>query len=98
MWVKSGTCVGVPSFVKASKIHHRCSSKVYYAKILTQPHLGDIFEYNYGIQKQKRGVLLGLSQYGFFKDFFESLSVNSLKGDLSINTTFNPHILIGQYL
>ncbi len=42
-----------PSFLCQSvkdSVHHRCSSKVYYVEILTQPHLGDVFEYNYVIQ------------------------------------------------
>jgi hypothetical protein len=37
-------------------------------------------------------LLLGLSQDGALTDFFENLSVNSLKGDLSNATTFNPSL------
>jgi hypothetical protein len=37
-----------------------------------------------------RWVVLGLSQDGACTDLFENLSVNSLKGDLSNATTFNP--------
>jgi hypothetical protein len=34
--------------------------------------------------------VIGLSQDGAFINLFENLSVNSLKGDLSNATTFNP--------
>jgi hypothetical protein len=37
-----------------------------------------------------RGAVLGLSQDGACIDLFENLSVNSLKGDLSNDTTFKP--------
>jgi hypothetical protein len=37
-----------------------------------------------------RGAVLGLSQDGACTDLFENLSVNSLKGDLSNDTTFKP--------
>ncbi len=37
-----------------------------------------------------RGAVLGLSQDGASIDLFENLSVNSLKGDLSNDTTFKP--------
>jgi hypothetical protein len=44
------------------------------------------------------GEVLGLSQNGSFTDMFENLCVNSLKGDLTNDTTFNHFFLIGQYL
>ncbi len=37
-----------------------------------------------------RGAVLGLSQDGTWTDLFENLSVNSLKGGLSNDTTFKP--------
>jgi hypothetical protein len=37
-----------------------------------------------------RGAVPGLSQDGACTDVFENLNVNSLKGDLSNATTFNP--------
>ncbi len=40
--------------------------------------------------KWVRWEVLGLLQDGAFTDLFENLSVNSLKGDLSNATTFNP--------
>ncbi len=44
-----------------------------------------------------RGAVLGLSQDGACTDMFENFSENSLKGDLSNNTTFKPPLfLIGQ--
>ncbi len=39
-----------------------------------------------------RGAVLGLLQDGACTDFFENLSVNSLKGDLSNDTTFKPSL------
>jgi hypothetical protein len=41
-------------------------------------------------RKVVRQVVLGLLQDGACTDLFENLSVNSLKGDLSNPTTFNP--------
>ncbi len=41
-------------------------------------------------QNRVRWVVLGLLQDGAFTDLVENLSVNSLKGDLSNATTFNP--------
>ncbi len=40
-----------------------------------------------------RWVILGLLQDGACTNLFENLSVNSLKGDLSNGTTFNPPLL-----
>jgi hypothetical protein len=49
----------LPSFVKASKIHHRCFSKVYYTKNLTQPHLCHLWIQLWYSKWQKQVLLRG---------------------------------------
>jgi hypothetical protein len=41
-------------------------------------------------ENRVRRVVLGLSENGACADLFENLSLNSIKGDLSNATTFNP--------
>jgi hypothetical protein len=53
------------------------------------------------IRNRVRGAVLVLSQTGACTDLFENLSENSLKGDLSNDTTFKPpptSFVTGQHL
>ncbi len=46
-----------------------------------------------GYRNMVRRVILNLSEDWTYIDLLEDFSVNSLKGDLSTDATFNPHLL-----
>jgi hypothetical protein len=46
-----------------------------------------------GYRNMVRRVILNLSEDWTCIDLLENFSVNSLKGDLSTEATFNPHLL-----
>ena len=64
-----------------------------YVKILSQPDIEAVFAINYCLQRieaVRHWISLALSQQGGWADFDEILGVSTLKGGLSIDTTFDP--------
>ncbi len=73
-------------------VQYRCYNEGYYVKSISQPDTMPLFENSFCLLNNRNRVrwrVLGLSHDGACTDLFENLSENSLKGDLSNDSTSN---------